>query len=103
MNLTLGGKMKKITVVLLALFAAQGIALAAERGTPEYIKLKEYKNKQRAEREAEKANPTPKTPQSTFWSREAERSGFAGTGAMFANGINNLVPLDKLNSGKDDK
>ncbi len=95
--------MKKLTAMLISLFVAQGIALAAERGTPEYHQLKEYKNKQRAEREAEKANPTPKSQQSTFWSREAERSGFAGTGAMFANGIQNIVPLDKPNSRKDMK
>ena len=95
--------MKKVMAVLWVLLASQGIALAAERGTPEYNALKEYKNKQRAQKETEKTNPSPKPKQSTFWSREAERSGFAGTAAMFANGIHNLVPLDKLNSGKDSK
>ncbi len=93
--------MKKVAAVLISLFVAQGVAFAAQRGTAEYNALKEYKTKQRAEREAEKANPEPKSKESTFWSREAERSGFAGTGAMFSNGISRLVPLDKPNSRKE--
>jgi hypothetical protein len=35
-----------------------------------------------------------------FWQREAERSGFAGTGAMISNGISGAIPLAKPNSGK---
>ena len=91
--------MKKLTAVVISLLLAQGIALAAERGTPEYEKLKEYKKTQKAQKEAEKANPQPKAK--GFWAREAERSGFAGTGAMFSNGIARVVPLDKPKAWKE--
>ena len=65
--------MKKITVVLMTLFMAQGIAFSAQRGTPEYDQLKEYKNKQRAEREAAKTAPKPTNPGRS----SARRSGDA--------------------------
>lgn len=94
--------MKKAIVIGLLMGLTVTPAMATQRGTPEYEALKEYKNKQRAERDAKKADPAPKEKKNTFWSREAERSGFAGTGAMFANGIDRVIPLEKLNSRKTD-
>lgn len=79
----------------------QGAAVAAERGTPEYEKLKEYKKAQRAEKERLAANPSERAK--GFWAREAERSGLAGTAAMFGNGIAAAVPLEKPNSRKEAK
>ena len=92
--------MKKITMFFLTvlfLFNFFGFAAAAQPGTPEYEKLKEYKKTQR-----EKKN-TPAAPtggEKGFWQKEAERSGFAGTAAMFGNAVSGVVPLDKPNSRK---
>lgn len=80
------------------LMLGQGVLVAAERGTPEYERLKEYKREQKAKREAEKANPSVK--EKGFWQKEAERSGFAGTGAMFSNSIGRVLPFDAPNSRK---
>ena len=77
--------------VLVVLMAGLSVpAWAAERGTPEYEKMKAYKEAQRQKRDAEKANPSAKPK--GFWQKEAERSGFAGTGAMFGNAISGVVP-----------
>ena len=84
-------------VCLVLLFQGLGVALAAARGTPEYEKLKEYKKSQKQR----KADPSANAK--GFWQREAERSGFAGTAAMFGNAVSNVVPLDKPNSGKEKK
>ncbi len=92
--------MKKTMAVFVLLMMAAGPALAAQRGTAEYEQMKEYKKKMRAEKAAgtvEGAAPKEKN----FWQREAERSGFAGTGAMFTRGLSSLVPLDKPNSRKE--
>ena len=90
--------MKKITtifatVLILSNFTVQ--ALAAQKGTPEYEKLKEYKKAQR-----EKKNSSSASSEKGFWQKEAERSGFAGTAAMFSNAVTDIIPLDKTNSRK---
>lgn len=90
--------MKKAALVLGLILLTQGFAVAAERGTPEYDKMKEYKKAQREQRDREKTSGEIKEG---FWAREAKRSGFAGTGAMFGNGIASVVPLDKPNSRKE--
>lgn len=90
--------MKKWMAVFVICVMAQAPALAAQRGTPEYEALKAYKTKQREEKKTRKADPSPKAK--GFWQREAERSGFAGTGAMLGNAIAGAVPLDKPNSRK---
>jgi hypothetical protein len=91
--------MKKLAAILMLVMLADGYAFAAQRGTPEYEQLKVLKQKQREEKKVHKAEPSPKTK--GFWQREAERSGFAGTGAMFSNAISNAIPLDKMNSKKE--
>jgi len=91
--------MKKLAAILMLVMLADGYAFAAQRGTPEYDQLKALKQKQREEKKTRKAEPSPKAK--GFWQREAERSGLAGTGAMFSNAISSAVPLDKLNSKKE--
>lgn len=76
-----------------------GVSSAAQRGTEEYNKLVEYKKAQREKKATEKTQGAPK--EKNFWQREAARSGFAGTAAMFGNAIGGLIPLDKPNSRKD--
>ena len=90
--------MKKMLGFFLALVLSTGTAYAVQSGTPEYDKLKAYKKAQREKRDAERANPAHK--EKGFWAREAERSGFAGTGAMFTNAVFGAIPLDKPNSRK---
>ena len=95
--------MKKwIVMLMVGVILTGGSALAVPRGTPEYEQLKEYKRKQHAEREQKKVqeNSGQAPKEKNFWQREAERSGFAGTGAMFSNALANAVPLDKPNSRK---
>ena len=90
--------MKKIQIVFLViLFLSNllGFAAAAQPGTPEYEKLKEYKKNQREHR----TNPAT-VGEKGFWQKEAERSGFAGTAAMFGNAVAAVAPLDKPNSRK---
>lgn len=89
---------KRVAIVLLMMGLTAGTAMAAQRGTQEYEKLKEYKRKQAEERQQKKTDPASK--EKGFWQREAERSGLAGTGAMFANAISSALPLDKPNSRK---
>ena len=95
--------MKK-AVVFLLLFSALSVpsVFAAERGTAEYERLKEVKKAQREKREHEKkAAADPSVPrEKSFWQKEAERSGFAGTGAMFSNAVAAAIPLDRPNSRK---
>lgn len=86
-----------VVALFVFLFQAAPAAIAATRGTPEYEKLKEYKKAQREK----KPNPSPNAK--GFWQKEAERSGFAGTAAMFGNAIAAAVPLDKPNSRKEIK
>ena len=90
--------MKKLIALLVLAIGVQGSALAAQKGTPEYDQLKAYKQKQREEKSARKANPSPKAK--GFWQREAERSGLAGTGAMISNAVSNAIPVDKPNANK---
>ena len=92
--------MKKITLFFLTvlfLFGFFGFAAAAQPGTPEYEKLKEYKKTQREKKSAPAASTAG---EKGFWQKEAERSGFAGTAAMFGNAVSSVVPLDKPNSRK---
>lgn len=80
---------------VLTMLLSQTFVLAAAPGTPEYEKLKEYKKAQR-----EKKNSSAASSEKGFWQKEAERSGFAGTAAMFGNAVSGAVPLDKPNSRK---
>lgn len=93
--------MKKIAIVLVALALVSGTSFAAERGTPEYDRLVALKKAQREQRERDRQNPQGRVK--SFWEKEASRSGFAGTGAMFANAAGALIPLDKPNSRKASK
>ena len=88
-----------MSVFLLTFLLAEGfgVAFAAERGTPEYERLKEYKKAQREKKD----QPQPKGEAKGFWQKEAERSGFAGTAAMFGGVVTNAIPLDKPNSRKE--
>ena len=47
-----------------------------------------------------KKDPQPQGEAKGFWRKEAERSGFAGTAAMFGNALGNAVPFEKPNSRK---
>ena len=90
--------MKKVFSVLFGmLFLAQGLALAAQRGTAEYEKLKEYKKSHKARKIDQPAAGGEKG----FWAKEAQRSGLAGTGAMFGNAIRGVVPHGKPASEKN--
>lgn len=95
--------MKKIIAGFLFLFFFfQGLngVMAAERGTDAYKKMAEYKKVQREK----KANPKSQaSAEKGFWQKEAERSGFAGTAAMFGNAVSGILPLDKPNSRKETK
>ena len=90
---------RQFSTAVLFVLLFQGIypVFAATPGTPEYEKLKEYKKSQRER----KANPSPNAK--GFWRREAERSGFAGTAAMFGNAVTGVIPLEKPNSRKEAK
>ena len=86
--------MKKIALlVFVALASLEICAWAATPGTPEYDRLKEFKKVQRQQREA--AAKDPAKAEKSFWQKEAERSGFAGTGAMFGNAIGGVLPKGK--------
>ena len=90
--------MKKVAGVFIGiLFLCQGISLslAAQPGTPEYEKLKEYKKAQR-----EKKTVPGAVKEKGFWQKEADRSGFAGTAAMVTHAVTDVIPLDKPNSRK---
>jgi len=85
--------MKKSIVLAVAVLAAAAFVTpvyAAQKGTPEYARLVALKKEQRAEREREKANPSAKAK--GFWQKEAERSGLAGTAAMFGNAVDSVIP-----------
>jgi hypothetical protein len=98
--------MNKVMAVSLFVLVALGsadLALAAQRGTPEYEALKEYKRKKKAEKEAAKAaeSADPGVKEKSFWEKEAERSGFAGTGAMFARGVDSVNPFKGLDQPRE--
>ncbi|HXV19264.1 MAG TPA: hypothetical protein VD883_04215 [Candidatus Omnitrophota bacterium] len=93
--------MKKVVsaaLLLLTVFLVSETASAAQRGTPEYEALKEYKRQQR---EKKAGNPEPKGEAKGFWAKEASRSGLAGTAAMFGGAISSAVPFEKPNSRKN--
>ena len=83
-------------IAVLFIFQGTGVALAIPRGTPEYEKMKEYKRLQREK----KKDPQPQGQAKGFWQKEAERSGFAGTAAMFGGVLGNAIPFEKPNSRK---
>lgn len=92
--------MKKVFLFALAFVLLSSSAVfAAQPGTPEYDQMKAYKKAQREKKDAEKKNPQSRQP--SFWEKEASRSGFTGTGAMFGNMISSAVPLEKPNSRKE--
>ncbi len=84
--------MKKLMALLVLGVFCQGTVFAAPRGTAEYERLKELKKAQREARERGQANAA--SGEKGFWAREAERSGLAGTGAMFSNTAAKINPLD---------
>ncbi len=88
-------------IALIAAIAAVSLvaspAYAVSKNSPEYQRLVELKKKQRAERDAERANPSAKAK--GFWAKEADRSGLAGTGAMLKNVA--TAPGRILPDGKD--
>ena len=67
-------KFATFALMVLCLSDFLGLAMAAQPGTPEYEKMKEYKKAQR-----EKRNNPATVGEKNFWQKEAERSGFAGT------------------------
>ncbi|MGH7197357.1 MAG: hypothetical protein ACREH5_01275 [Candidatus Omnitrophota bacterium] len=96
--------MRKLIVVFVLVsmaLCAAGPVFAVQRGTPEYEKMKEYKRLQREKKNNPSAQPQGEAE--GFWAREAKRSGFAGTAAMFGNALTGAVPLDKPNSRKETK
>lgn len=85
--------MKKPFVLVLSILCAAALAapaFAAKKGTPEYERLAALKKERREQREREKANPAER--KKGFWQKEAERSGLAGTAAMFGNAVDRVVP-----------
>lgn len=92
---------KAVSAVLLFLtvFLASETVFAAQRGTPEYEQMKEYKRQQR-EKKANRANE-PQGEAKGFWAKEASRSGLAGTAAMFGGAIGAAVPFEKPNARKN--
>lgn len=84
--------------VLSMIITGCGISLAM---TPEEVKearfkeVKAIKEKQRAEREAEKKNPVAeqKNKQPGFWEKEGERSGLGGSGNRTSMFFKNLNPV----------
>lgn len=91
----------KTRIALVAALAAASLiaspAFAAKKGTAEYDRLVALKKEQRAQREADKANPPARAK--GFWEKEAERSGLAGTAAMVSNAA--TAPGRMLPNGKD--
>lgn len=83
----------------LVLISSSELCFAAQRGTPEYQKLVEYKRLKREEKEKRAQGVVPPA-EPGFWQKEGERSGLSATGRMFGNALGNAMPLDKPNSGK---
>ena len=84
--------MKKRTGIFIALVVliSASSAMAAERGTPEYERLKEYKKAQREGKGTPGAASGKKAP--GFWEKEGERSGLGSTGSNVGNFFRNLNP-----------
>lgn len=94
--------MKKPTRVLtlaILMTLLAGVSWSAEPGTAEYKKMADYKKAQREKKAAAKTQGVPE--EKNFWQKEAERSGFTGTAAMFGNAIGGVIPVDKPNSRKN--
>lgn len=83
-------KRKVAVMVMLALALGGASAYAAKEDDPHYQEMKKYKAEQRAKKEAEKSNPSPKKP--GFWDREGERSGLSGTGQGISGFLKKLNP-----------
>ena len=99
--------MKKVIagILFLMFFAFHGVSFAV---TPEEAKqahfkeMKEIKDKQRAEREAEKKNPSPSQNKGPgFWEKEAERSGLGGSGSRMGTFVKNLNPVPFFKEQKE--
>lgn len=93
--------MKK--TIALAALAALAMTSAAAAMSPEeakqahYEHMKQVKAQQRAEREAKLKNPAAQSAQEKgFWSREAERAGFSGTGNRVGDFFKSLNPAPFL-------
>ena len=88
--------MKRFPILVLSSFllcGALAVAEAAQRGTPEYEKMKEYKKAQHDKKASG-------TAEKGFWEREGERSGLSGTAAMLGNAVSSVTPFEKPNSRK---
>ncbi|MBI2095048.1 MAG: hypothetical protein HYT89_02650 [Candidatus Omnitrophica bacterium] len=92
---------KAIGMLIFAVFLLQGagIAFAAERGTPEYERLKEYKRVQREKRMNERKDSGANG--SAFWSQELERSGLKEVGPKVGRFLKNLNPAPFLKEQKE--
>ena len=85
--------MKKIgmAVLAVALLAGGSTAYAGNANDPHYQEIKALKEKQRAEREANRKNP-PAVDKNSFWHKEGERSGLSGTGSGISGFIKKMNP-----------
>ncbi len=85
--------MKKIgmAVLAVALLAGGTSAYAGNANDPHYQEIKALKEKQRAEREANRKNPPP-VDKNSFWHKEGERSGLGDTGNRAGSFLKNLNP-----------
>ena len=92
--------MNKVVISLMSVLfviAFGFTAYAATPGTPEYDEMKKIKAEQRARREELRRNPAPEPPPgSTFWDREAQRSGFAKSGMPLFAGMRKMNPVPFL-------
>ena len=85
--------MKKIgmAVLAVALLAGGSTAYAGNANDPHYQEIKALKEKQRAEREANRKNPGP-VDKNSFWYKEGQRSGLGDAGAKTGNFLSRLNP-----------
>ena len=88
---------KVVSMLVFALFVSQGFVFAAEKGTPEYEKMKEYKKAQREARAKVASEPAGNNGP-TFWDREGERSGLNQFGPSVSKFIQNLNPVPFIQS-----
>ena len=92
---------KVIGMLVFTVFLLQGamIASAAERGTPEYERIKEYKKVQREKKMNEKQ--TSGGNGSAFWSKELDRSGLKEVGPKVGKFVKGLNPAPFFKSQKE--
>jgi len=81
-----------MAVLAVALLAGGTAAYAGNASDPHYQEMKALKDKQRAEREANRKNP-PAVNKNSFWHKEGERSGLGGTGEGFGAFVKKLNPV----------